>query len=79
VISIDHKQPLVILKDHKQFFLQKQNKDRIDMIAQLWENKVFGNENNKDKLLEKILDRYWNKDSKTNLPKTLFFFDFSTL
>ena len=32
------------------------------MIAQVWENKVFENENNNEKHLEKILDRYENKD-----------------
>ena len=32
------------------------------MIAQVWENKVFGLKNNKEKYLKKILDRYENKD-----------------
>ena len=32
------------------------------MIAQVWENKVFENQNHKEKYLRKILDRDRNKD-----------------
>ena len=67
-------------KDHKLIFSQKQDPiDRIEMIAQVWENKVFKNEDNKEKFLGKILDRYWNEDPKTNILKILFFFDSPTL
>ena len=40
------------------------------MIAQVWENKVFEKENNKEKHLKKILDRYVNKD-QNQFPKDL--------
>ena len=46
------------------------------MIAQVWENKVFGKVNNKEKYLRKILDRYVNKD-QNQIPKYFLFFDFS--
>ena len=45
------------------------------MIAQVWECKVFGNKNNKEKHLGKSQDRCWNKDQKP-IPNTLFFFNF---
>ena len=45
------------------------------MIAQVWENKVFGKENNKEKYLGKTLDKYVNKD-QNQFPKDFLFFDF---
>ena len=44
------------------------------MIAQVWEYKEFGNENNKEKHLGKSQDRCWNKD-QNQFPNTLFFFE----
>ena len=56
---------------------QKQDPiDRIDMIAQVWENKVFGKENNKEKYLKKIPNRFVKKD-QNQFPKDSLFFDFS--
>ena len=46
------------------------------MIAQVWENKVFENQNRKGKYLEKYLIEIEIK-IKTNFPKTIYFFDFS--
>jgi len=44
----------VITIDYKQIFLTKQDPiDGIDMIAQVWENKVFGNQNTKKNTWEK--------------------------
>ena len=45
------------------------------MIAHVWENKVFEKENNKEKYLEKMRDRYVNKD-QNQFPKDSLFFDF---
>jgi len=66
-------QLLVISKTTNQFF--SQNKiliDRIDMIAQVWENKEFENQNHKEKLLKKLLDSYRNEDQKP-IPKDSIF------
>ena len=46
------------------------------MIAQVWENKVFGNENNKEKHLRKIPNRFVKKD-QNQFPEDSLFFDFS--
>ena len=48
------------------------------MIAQVWENKVFENENNKENTLEEHQIDIEMK-IKTNLPKALFFLIFPTL
>ena len=52
----DHKQSLlVILKDHKQFSHKtKILKIRIELIAQLWENKVFWKRKHKENTWEKL-------------------------
>ena len=49
------------------------------MIAQVWENKVFGNKNNKEKYLGKTPNRYWNKDQNQFSKDSLFFNFFNTL
>ena len=46
------------------------------MIAQVWENKVFENKNNKEKHLGKLIDRYENKN-QNQIPNDSLFFDFS--
>ena len=64
---------MVITIDHKQYFLQKHDPiDRIDMIAQVWENKVFGNQNHRERYLKKILK--WNRNIDQNqFPKDSIF------
>ena len=48
------------------------------MIAQVWEIKVFGKKNNKEKHLKKTLDRYESKD-QNQFPKDSLSLIFSTL
>jgi len=45
------------------------------MIAQVWENKVFEKENNKEKYLEKTSNRFVKKD-QNQFPEDSLFFDF---
>ena len=48
------------------------------MIAEVGENKVFENENNKEKYLKKILNRFVKKAQNQFLKDSLFFDFFNT-
>ena len=66
------------LKDHKLIFLtetRSYRKDRYDKLK-CEKNRVFGNENNKEKHLEKSQDRSWNKDQKPIPNYSLFLWIF---
>ena len=67
-------QLLVVSTSYKLIFsLNKILTYRIDMKAQVWENKEFENKKHKEKLLRKTLD--WNKD-QNNSQRVLLFLDF---